>query len=544
MKKITLLFTLMFGSALMFGQVVLSEDFESGLTLPAGWTNNDIAAGGEIWTFATGGDAVGYNSPNTIYYDDAFLVGNYAILDSDGYGGAIAEEVALESPAFDVSGATNVILSFNHFFTAGYGGEGYVEVYNGTAWVQVAYYTGASQDDSSFGLEEIDVSTELSSVANAQVRFRWVGDYSWGWAVDNIVVSAPTCVDPSITFDDFSQTTVDISMNASGDYDIEWGVYPYIQGTGGSTATVTAGDTYQLTSLMSGVSYSIFVRKNCGGGDYSNYIEVTAGTSPSNLSTYPYSEDLEADANQALLLNFGLSFAGTGAWSYTVDDLLDGDTTNDYAYDGLASMFSNNTSTAEDADAWVYVGPFNLASDSEYTFSFFQRVLAAAGLSRPNKDLEIAVSSTNDGLGNTILLTLDDLVNIDYVERSVTFTPGTTGEFYFGIHDKSSFLATATAGNALFVDGFSVTSEALSIAEFESNRFTHFYNKNAQTLNLESSNMEMTSIEVYSLLGQRVISNSLSNTTESIDVSALNTGVYLAKINIDGNSKTIKFIKN
>tara|TARA_R110002111_G_scaffold208530_1_gene272642 strand:- start:9993 stop:11627 length:1635 start_codon:yes stop_codon:yes gene_type:complete len=544
MKKITLLFTLMFGSALMFGQVVLSEDFESGLTLPTGWTNNDIAAGGEIWTFATGGDAVGYTSPNTIYYDDAFLVGNYAILDSDGYGGAIAEDAALESPAFDVSGATNVILSFNHFFTAGYGGEGYVEVYNGTTWVQVAYYTGAEQVDSSFGLEEIDVSTELSSVANAQVRFRWVGDYSWGWAVDNIVVSAPTCVDPTITFDDFSQTTVDISMNASGDYDIEWGVYPYIQGTGGSTATVTAGDTYQLTSLMSGVSYSIFVRKNCGGGDYSNYIEVTAGTSPSNLSTYPYSEDLEADANQALLLNFGLSFAGTGTWSYTVDDLLDGDTTNDYAYDGLASMFSNNTSTATDADAWVYVGPFNLASDSEYTFSFFQRVLAAAGLSRPNKDLEIAVSSTNDGLGNTILLTLDDLVNIDYVERSVTFTPATTGQFYFGIHDKSSFLATATAGNALFVDGFSVTSEALSIAEFESNRFTHFYNKNAQTLDLESSNMEMTSVEIYSLLGQRVISNSLSNTIESIDVSALNTGVYLAKINIDGNSKTIKFIKN
>ena len=56
--------------------------------------------------------------------------------------------------------------------------------------------------------------------------------------------------------------------------------------------------------------------------------------------------------------------------------------------------------------------------------------------------------------------------------------------------------------------------------------------------------MEMTSVEIYSLLGQRVISNSLSNTIESIDVSALNTGVYLAKINIDGNSKTIKFIKN
>ncbi|MBV7269267.1 T9SS type A sorting domain-containing protein [Winogradskyella sp. WHY3] len=84
----------------------------------------------------------------------------------------------------------------------------------------------------------------------------------------------------------------------------------------------------------------------------------------------------------------------------------------------------------------------------------------------------------------------------------------------------------------------------LSINEFEQNVFTHNYDKVSKTLNLESSNSEMTNVEVYSLLGQSVVSKPLSNTSESIDVSSLNDGVYLAKVSINGNSKTIKFVKN
>ncbi|MEZ4977426.1 MAG: hypothetical protein R2802_12845 [Flavobacteriaceae bacterium] len=62
---------------------------------------------------------------------------------------------------------------------------------------EVAYYT-ANQDDSSFGLEEIDVTSELSGVTNAKVRFRWVGNYSWGWAVDDVVVEeGPACSVPT-----------------------------------------------------------------------------------------------------------------------------------------------------------------------------------------------------------------------------------------------------------------------------------------------------------------------------------------------------------
>ena len=297
MKNFTLL--LLFISVNFAFSQVLSEDFEAGLSLPSGWTNNDIAGGGEVWTFGSGGEAVGYNPPNTIYYTDGLMAGNYALFDSDGYGGTIAEEAALESPSFNCSGLTAVQLSFNHFFTAGYGGIGYVEVYNGSSWIEVASYTGADQAESSFGLEEIDVSTELAGVSNAQVRFRWVGDYSWGWAVDNIIVEeGPSCFVPdsfsagTVTPNSFEINWADSNVGTPT-WEIEWGLQGFTQGAGTSVTGLTS-TTYTFPSLTADTVYEFYIRTNCGGseGD-SEWIGPISFTSAYDCSilSIPYTEN-------------------------------------------------------------------------------------------------------------------------------------------------------------------------------------------------------------------------------------------------------------
>ena len=131
-----------------------------------------------------------------------------------------------------------------------------------------------------------------------------------------------------------------------------------------------------------------------------------------------------------------------------------------------------------------------------------------------------------------------DLIPNAYTS-SATYTPTTDGDFYFGIH------ATTPMATSAILTLFSVSvSETLSINDFEQNNFTHSYNKSSKILNLESSNMSMTNIEIYSILGQNVMSKPLSNVSETINVSSLNDGIYLAKVFIDGNFKTIKFVKN
>ncbi|MEO1033063.1 MAG: choice-of-anchor J domain-containing protein [Bacteroidota bacterium] len=110
-------------------------------------------------------------------------------------------------------------------------------------------------------------------------------------------------------------------------------------------------------------------------------------------------------------------------------------------------------------------------------------------------------------------------------------------EIKIGIHYISSDVYL------LMVDDFSVDT-SLSVSDFELNRFSHSYNNELKSLSLESSNMPMLNVEIYSILGKNVLSKPLSNTSESIDVSEFQDGVYLAKIFVDGGHKTIKFIKN
>ena len=134
-------------------------------------------------------------------------------------------------------------------------------------------------------------------------------------------------------------------------------------------------------------------------------------------------------------------------------------------------------------------------------------------------------------LGGTRTATFPDweLINVDlsaYNEMDIRI----------GIHYTSSDVYM------LMVDDFSVDT-TLGLDEFATNTFNHSYNKDTKQLKLESSNLPFDSIEVFNILGQNVISKSLSQLNEVIDLANLKDGVYLAKVTIQGQTQTIKLLK-
>ena len=138
-------------------------------------------------------------------------------------------------------------------------------------------------------------------------------------------------------------------------------------------------------------------------------------------------------------------------------------------------------------------------------------------------------ATTLNLLGNTP----NDQVNVTGMEYST--------EYFWQI------VATNSGGEAVGSSIWSFTTEAdpsLSVEEVEVNNFTHYYNNDNKSLILESANSNFTSVDIYSILGGKALSQKLSNQSETIDVSLLSAGVYLAKVNINGNYKTIKFAKN
>ncbi|WP_296382826.1 T9SS type A sorting domain-containing protein [Winogradskyella sp.] len=480
MKKITLLIALVFTSSLMFAQVVLTEDFEAGLTVPAGWTNNDIAGGGEIWTFETGGEAVGFNDPNTIYYANSEMEGNYAIFDSDGYGGAIAEDSALESPVFSCVGLTAITLSFNNGFTTGYGGQGFVEVSSdGAAWTQVASYGAAN----AFGFESIDVSAQLANIATAQVRFRWVGDFAWGWAFDNVsvfqcTVNVPDPVPSAIT-----------PLNGATDVEINYGTTNNINPFEWNEAEFGgAADTYNISlgETMTGDDIGTISGFDSGGG-------INFGWLP-NTTYYWFIE--------------AVNCAGVTAgpiWSFTTSACTD-----------VAAPGATNTPLPADSAIDVSLS----SPDSSTIFSWTGP--------DPNADYTLNLGTTNPPTQP-----FNNFVSGDPITGLAVNTT------YFWSVDAVNCFGTTPGPVWSFT-----TAAELSIEDNELNTFSVYPNPTSDVLNIKSSK-EIDNITVFNLLGQNVASFKKNDiTNSSIDLAELSNGLYLVKISAGDTTQTIRVTKD
>ncbi|WP_292009541.1 T9SS type A sorting domain-containing protein [Chryseobacterium sp.] len=186
MKKQILLFLFSYGFC---SAQVFSENFNGGI-LPSGWTVDNPST-----TFNW---EVGAQSGFASFPDGA------AFFDDDAAGSASVNSSArLVSPVINLTSVASPQLSFKYAnMVYAVDSSIKVEVYNGTAWVQVFSYTGDA------GVWGIDWNTfmytitsydtasaiDLSPYANANFQMRFVyddaGDYSYGAVIDDISITS------------------------------------------------------------------------------------------------------------------------------------------------------------------------------------------------------------------------------------------------------------------------------------------------------------------------------------------------------------------
>ncbi len=83
---------------------------------------------------------------------------------------------------------------------------------------------------------------------------------------------------------------------------------------------------------------------------------------------------------------------------------------------------------------------------------------------------------------------------------------------------------------------------SLATASFDTSAFAAYPNPVKDVLNLSYAH-EISSVTVFNLLGQQVISKPVNQTAHALDMSNLPSGTYLVKVVADGTSKTIKVVK-
>ncbi|MDG1244930.1 MAG: T9SS type A sorting domain-containing protein, partial [Polaribacter sp.] len=59
-----------------------------------------------------------------------------------------------------------------------------------------------------------------------------------------------------------------------------------------------------------------------------------------------------------------------------------------------------------------------------------------------------------------------------------------------------------------------------------------------------SAQNTINTVEIFNVLGQKVITMQVENTSAEINVSNLNAGIYLIKYEINNSISTKKFVKN
>jgi hypothetical protein len=486
MKKITLLMALVFSSGLMFGQTVLTEDFENDITFPTstGWTVEDLAAppNGEVWTIDNTGEAGGFTPGNTLVYDSGGI-GNYATMDSDGYGNnGTAENTTLTSPVFDCSTLTSVTLSFDTVYNGNFGGQGTIEVFNGTSWTTIQTYAtagGGTPNTTLTGTQTFDVP-ELVGVSNAQIRFRFTGNWSISWSIDNIsvfqcTVNAPNAVTAAVT-----------PLDGATDVNITY-----------TTPRVVGPFEWENAPIgFPADSFTFNLGETPAGNDIGSIEGFTNGTSINfnwePNTTYYWSID-------------AVNCAGTTPgpiWSFTTAD--------------CAGVLPTAPNTPIPNNGAVDVA---LDVDNGVIFNW-----TAAD---PND-----VFTLNIGLANPPDISFDDFENGGTVTG---FDPNTT---YFWSVDITNCFGTTQGPVWSFTTG-----ETLSVNQVQGDLFAAYPNPTNDKLTIKTS-LEIDQIDVFNLLGQNVKSFKNSDIiNDTIDLSNLNQGMYLIKIYSGEQTKSIKITK-
>ncbi len=157
-----------------------SENFDADVTLPDFWEIVDHQSNGQVWQFGTVTNGL------------SGTTGNYAYLDSHGYGEGNTQNTDLITPTIDMSNYDDISLSFTHYFRQYLDVSSVTLSYSiddGESWTTIQTWTESTTNPCYFN------QTIPQIAGQSQVKFKWNYTGTWGfyWCVDDIFVSvAPT----------------------------------------------------------------------------------------------------------------------------------------------------------------------------------------------------------------------------------------------------------------------------------------------------------------------------------------------------------------
>ncbi|MBL85353.1 MAG: hypothetical protein CMO82_01700 [Winogradskyella sp.] len=352
-----------------------SEGFESSLGAWSQSSDDDMD-----WTRDSAGTPSSSTGPSSA------VEGTYYVYTEASSPNYPSKEAILEGPCFDLSGLTNPAMTFQyHMYGSAMGTLRLQAKVNGSSTWTTIWSLSGNQGNS---WQEAEVS--LASYSTVQLRFQNTTgtSYTGDATIDDINVfdnasdtQAPTAP-TSLTASNTTQTTTDLSWNASSD---NVGVTGYEVFSNGSSIGTVTSTSANITGLSESTTYSFYVTAFDAEGNVSsasNTINVTtldpvSGSGCSGgISSFPYSESFENTL---------------GAWSQS-----SGDDFNWTLRSGSTPSSNTGPSSANSGSYYIYMESsspnystkrailnspcFDLTSASQATFEFDYHMYGATSM--------------------------------------------------------------------------------------------------------------------------------------------------------------------
>ena len=360
----------------------------------------------------------------------------------------------------------------------------------------------------------------FNAVAGTTYYFQW--DSRWSALGFNFTFTfTPVSCFPVTTLNaatGIATTSITLNWAAASlnpaNYDVEYGPLGFTLGTGTLVSTPTNSIT--LNGLSASTGYDYYVRSNCGTSQ-------STWTAVSSFSTAKVCPQTFGFENNSELV--GWSTFGNGSYGLSANAPTLAQAGNFYwIFNTNATAVSNN---------WLFTPAFSLQANEAVTITFWVRCATARSLRLTVGNTTLPASQTTQLWANAALN------NPTFTQFTATFTPSTSGIYYFGWNDISTAQAVAT----MRIDSINFSS-VLSTNEFSESNFTVYPNPTKGLIDISNdTDASISSVELSDINGRVVKRFSLGENESQINISEISQGIYLMKIISDKEIVTKKIVK-
>ena len=466
-------------------------------------------------------------------HDDDAADGGTNYLQQDDFSDSGALENWALTPTFDLSGSSVPLLTYwDHVHWADYAVEHHV-VYsldydgdvNSATWVLLndAVCDNQNPNQSVPGNAWCEYEFSLPSEPNVTIAFKYTGDFASDWLIDDIKVFDNSAV--AADWDVITMgTTATLSISGFNNFVVGTDGHWHYSVDGGDTVMVYDTNDVEISGLSIGDHTITAWLVDNNHNPLDPPVEETISFSINVINDYPWCDDFESGEFGYGVEGWTTSiFSGTTEWG----------TINANGNSSVAPLSGSQmvgfASYNYNFDTASIISPamdLTSVTDPQLTFNYTQVQWAG-----DQDQLRVFYRSSANG----------DWVQIgEYTDEVTTWTeitldlPNPSADYYVG------FQATSGYGYGVTLDDVCVQA-ALSTSENELLDMIIYPNPvSGDFVTIQSPVEGLKEIEIYTVTGRKVMDTAING--NSLDVSSFNSGFYMLKVTINGQSKVSKLV--